>query len=169
MCGALNDGMRETALESIMKKLMLSLAALAALSLSGGAWADAECQAGSAYGTKPGCGPVDAPGSVPPAWGATPPPPNTTAVPQGHSGAPGYYPPGYYPPAAAIVLPQILQSAPAPYVYVDPRTGIAYAQNDGREYLDRDRDGIPDYRDRDRDGDGVRNSRDRYPDDPRWR
>ncbi len=48
------------------KALIVSALALAALGGTGAAFADAECQAGSAYGYKPGCGgPSDARGDIP--------------------------------------------------------------------------------------------------------
>ncbi|MGV3569186.1 MAG: hypothetical protein ACO1PB_01210 [Ramlibacter sp.] len=65
------------------------------------------------------------------------------------------------------------------YSYREPDRGpYAYYGNDGRWFgddrrnerrNDRDRDGIRDQRDYDRDGDGVRNSRDSHPDNPRRR
>jgi hypothetical protein len=127
-----------------MKKAILStVAALALGAASTGAFADAECQAGSAWGGKPGCG-------------------NSVVVPQaqpqvygGHDqGASGWSPDmaygqqGYY-YGLPGVLGQILADGRVvpQYQYQAP-----YARTD-----------------RDRDGDGIRNNRDRYPDDPRYR
>lgn len=134
-----------------MKKLMLSLAAVAALA-SGGAWAQgADCQAGSAWGTPPGCGN----------------PSDNTLIYGNNSGWPpangNVYSYGYALPGVlgALGLPQVINNGSVyttpdgRRVYVDPNTGIAYAQNSRRSW--------------DRDGDGIANNRDRYPDDPRYR
>ena len=124
-----------------MKKLVLSLAAVAAFA-SAGAWAQgADCQAGSAWGTPAGCGnPSDAPGPLyrgndgvnvynNSGW----PPANSNAYPYGYA-VPGVL--------GALGFPQIVQSQRYPQYQA--------SRND-------------------RDGDGVRNSRDRHPDDPRYR
>ncbi|MBC5765318.1 hypothetical protein [Ramlibacter albus] len=127
-----------------MNKLIYSVAAVAAL-FAGGAWAQADCQAGSAWGTNPGCGPTNA---VPPIVGNS-----------------GWTPPYYYPEQAVIpgiaypqlsqVLPQqVYPYANATHIWVDPSTGQQYSIRPRRN---------------DRDGDGVRDNRDRYPDDPRFR
>jgi hypothetical protein len=92
-----------------MKKLMLSLLTAAGLAAGGAAFAqDAECQAGIAWGPKPGCGDPTAP---PPA------PPNATVL-SGPIAAPyydprfGYYDPRVYPPGAhayPYVVPRVVQ------------------------------------------------------------
>lgn len=120
-----------------MKKLMLSVLAIAALS-SGAAFAQdggAEAQAGSAWQQKPDYGPV--PGTAE-YYGNSGFPPAQRAAPYGYR--------AYVP-----------QAGPA-YPYVPPERA---------RRRDRDWDGVRDARDRDRDGDGIRNSRDRHPDDPR--
>jgi hypothetical protein len=138
--------------EFTMKRLILSAVAVAALS-SGAVWADAECQAGSAWGAKPGCGAQDQP---PPAtvWGWTPP--GSVQEQQRQSQA---YPYGYgYPQISQIFgIPQyqaLPQLRAGEQIWVDPSTGTPYRVTP---------------RNWDRDGDGVSNTRDRYPDDPRYR
>lgn len=87
------------------KTLIVSALALAALGSTGAAFADAECQAGSAYGYKPGCGgPTDSSGrSIPdPRYG-------DPRAPQYDTGR--YYPwlfsdGRYYAPHAAVVTPR---------------------------------------------------------------
>jgi hypothetical protein len=132
-----------------MKKLMLSLVAAAAMGAGGAAFAqDAECQAGAAWGPKPGCG------------DPTAAPPNSTVWPQGSP----YYDPRHDPRSA-----QDPRHAYDPrYGYYDPRLGYY----DPRVYSPAPRV-LPLYPNvaqpsrRDRDGDGVRNRYDRWPDDPR--
>ena len=107
-----------------MKKLVLSLAAVAALAGTPGAWADAECQAGSAWGAKPGCGAADEP-----------------TVPRLNNGLPiTLAQPGWYAVPYAdgnnVAYP------------VDPRTGIAYPQHRRYNRNDRDGDGVRNSRDR---------------------
>ena len=130
-----------------MKKAILStVAALALGAASTGAFADAECQAGSAWGGKPGCGNVVVVPQAQPQYGGVDP------------GASGWSPDmaygqnnGYYYGGVPGVLGQVLSDGrvvPLPqYQYRAPYTPT----------------------ERDRDGDGVRNNRDRYPDDPRYR
>jgi hypothetical protein len=137
--------------ELTMKKLILSLAAVAALA-GGAAFAQsADCQAGSGWGTPPGCGN----------------PSDNTIVYGNNSGWPpangNVYSYGYAIPGVlgALGLPQVINNGgtyttpDGRRVYVDPNTCIAYAQNARRSW--------------DRDGDGIANNRDRYPDDPRYR
>jgi hypothetical protein len=145
MPAGFNGDMRVPREEFTMKKLVLSLAAVAACAC-GGAWAQgADCQAGAAWGTPAGCGnPGDAPGYVynngavynngvnvynNSGW----PPANSNAYPYGYA-VPGIL--------GALGFPQIVQSQRYPQ----------YQASRG-----------------DRDGDGVRNRSDRYPDDPRYR
>jgi hypothetical protein len=134
----------QSAKECLMKKkLIVSLLAAAALGGTGAAFADAECQAGSAYGAKPGCGgPTDAYGHVPdPRY-------DSRHVDPRYNNSGGPNDRGHYPwifsegrvlvPHAAAVIPQILGPRHAPTR-------------------------------RDRDGDGIANSRDRWPHDAnRW-
>ena len=127
-----------------MKKLMLSVVAIAALS-TGAAFAQdggAEAQARAAGQQRPDYAPV----------------PGTPEY-YGNSGASlvlqQRYPYGYTNRFGDRVYPT--QAAPA-YPYVPPERA---------RRRDRDGDGVRDARDRDRDGDGVRNARDRHPDDPR--
>jgi hypothetical protein len=84
-----------------MKKLMLSMLAMSAMAAGGAAFAqqgDAECQAGIAWGAKPGCGDPTAPPAAPP---------NATVL-QGPIAAPhydprfGYYDPRVYGPTSRV-------------------------------------------------------------------
>jgi hypothetical protein len=125
-----------------MKKLILPCLALAALAFTAPSFADAECQAGSAYGPKPGCPGPDYGGSG-------------SGGPVGiyHGGVPVM--PGNAYPAYPV------GRAHYPIVLSDGRTVIVPQQYS--QY--------PQYRTsrRDRDGDGVTNRMDRFPDDPsRW-
>lgn len=124
-----------------MNKLMLSsLAALALCASGGAALADAECQAGSAWGYKEGCGGPSpgTPQAYPPYY--VPAPGSNTGWPPAQAGDPYGYAYGY---GNRAYRPQ---AAPA-YPYAAP----ARANR------------------RDRDRDGVSNRRDRFPDDPsRW-
>jgi hypothetical protein len=131
--------------EFTMKKLVLSLAAVAAFACGGAGAQGAVCQAGAAWGTPAGCGhPGDAPGygygnvyrndGVNVYNNSGWPPANSNAYPYGYA-LPGVL--------GALGFPQIAQQYPV------------YPQNQARR--------------NDRDGDGVRNSRDRYPDDARYR
>lgn len=133
-----------------MKKLVLSTFAAVALgAFSGAVLADAECQAGSAWGYKEGCG-GPSPGTPqghPPYY--VPPPGNNSGWPPVQPGDPYGYAYGYGNRA------YVSQAAPA-YPYAPP----ARANR-------RDRGGDGAYNRRDRDGDGVSNRRDRFPDDPR--
>jgi hypothetical protein len=145
-----------------MKRLMLSLVAVGALAAAGGALADAECQAGSAWGPKPGC-----PGSQ----GVTTLP-NVYNDPQYNtSGGPpqvnGILVPNVVVPNGAVMLPGGVLAQALPGI-LGQQYGY-YGYGVPQQYADRDGDGTADHLDRDRDGDGVRNNRDRYPDDPRYR
>ena len=134
-----------------MNKLIHSAAAAALVCFATASFAQAECQAGSAWGSKPGCDNTSAPPPAPIA------------------GNSGWSPPGwvydqnqiYYPGAVPQAFPQQVYpqqvyplNQAGTQVWVDPATGAQYAVRP---------------RASDRDGDGVRNSRDRYPDDPRYR
>ena len=140
-----------------MKKLVLSILAVGALS-SGAVWADAECQAGSAWGLKPGCGGSDAGYAGNSGWA---PPPNNSGWPPPGAVIPGVnaVPYGYAQSAQAFPygVPQYAQRAPqgrrGQQIWTDPTTGAQYSV--------RPRPG-------DRDGDGVPNHLDRFPDDPRY-
>jgi hypothetical protein len=133
--------------ELTMKKLIVSLAALAALG-TGAAFAQgsADCQAGSAWGNNCTLGnpatPIAGNSGWQPPWGYDP-------------ANQGYYD---VPPVVAQSFPGLAYGYPqysdGTQVWTDPRTG--------RQYSIRPRAN-------DRDGDGVRNNRDRYPDDPRYR
>jgi hypothetical protein len=125
-----------------MKKLILAAAAASSLFVGFAAHADADCQAGSTWGTKPGCSAaVDAQAQI---YG-----PGVYNLPGGSVEAQGGQNYGYYGYGAPYALGQILGNnrgydrgyVQSPY----PRTN------------------------RDRDGDGIRNNRDRHPDDPRYR
>jgi hypothetical protein len=141
----------------IMKKLILAgTAAVAMLAGMPVAMADAECQAGSAWGAKPGC---DSAGANPYVV------PNTV---YNNSGGPTVYSYPYALGAVPLALAQ-MQNITLPdgrLALLDPRTGQIV--NNGT-WNDRDGDGVRDSRDTDRDGDGVKNYRDRWPDDPRFR
>jgi hypothetical protein len=125
-----------------MQKIALSALAAAALCLGGGAFAQdggAECQAGSAWGPKPGCGAGPSAGAANPyadrsAW----------VVPQAAS--------------PSIVLPQ------EAYAYHNRVYGANVYPENTRSYYRHGR-----ARRGDRDGDGVPDRHDRYPDDPRYR
>ncbi|MES2936281.1 MAG: hypothetical protein V4864_01285 [Pseudomonadota bacterium] len=108
------------------KTLIVSALALAALGGTGAAFADAECQAGSAYGYKPGCGgPSDSYGSIPdPRYGDPHAPQHDNSRYPWRNGR--YDRDGrYYGPQAAVVTPR----------YAPTRR-------------DRDGDGVPNARDR---------------------
>lgn len=111
-----------------MKKLMLSsLAALALCASSGAALADAECQAGSAWGYKEGCG------------GPSP-------------GTPQAYPPYYVPQPGNSGWPPAQQAYPYGYdnrAY-GPQAAPAYpyAPAARANRRDRDGDGVSNRRDR---------------------
>ena len=130
-----------------MKKLIYSLAAVAALA-GGGAWAQgADCQAGAGWGPPPGCG---NPSDNTIIYG------NNSGWPPANGNVYSYSLPGVL---GALGLPSVINNGgyyttpDGRRVYVDPNTGAAYAQNS---------------RSWDRDGDGISNRRDRYPDDPRY-
>ena len=140
-----------------MKKLIIAGAALAALAgtMSTAFAQGAECEAGSAYGAKPGCS-----GSSISIITL----PNSDRDPSGGNLG------GYWGGAVA--------GAFAPYMLPDGRWVYPQANLPAYTYRpyayrgragDIDGDGVRDRRDTDRDGDGVRNSRDRYPDDYRYR
>lgn len=129
-----------------MKKLIYVAAAAAAL-MAGGAFAqgDAECQAGAAYGPKPGCDSA-----------ATPP----ASAYYGNRvyGNSGWTPEQAYGGNYGNVLPYVLGSALGGVLLNDGRwvSSNNYAYNTPYPRTRRDRD-----------GDGVPNWQDRYPDDPR--
>lgn len=113
-----------------MKKLMLSsLAAVALCASSGAALADAECQAGSAWGYKEGCG------------GPSP-------------GTPQAYPPYYVPAPGNSGWPAAQQAYPYAYGYENrgyaPQAAPAYpyAPAARANRRDRDGDGVSNRRDR---------------------
>lgn len=142
-----------------MKKLMLSVFAAAALAAGGSAMAQdggADCNAGSAWGPKPGCNEARvAPPQYDPGWNTYPQQPYV----YGNQG----YPYGRQAPSARPAYPYAPQG---PYA-VTPRdrNGDGVPDNRARGWdRDQDRDGR---RNRDVDGDGVRNNRDRFPNDPR--
>jgi hypothetical protein len=143
-----------------MKKLILAgVAATAMIAGVAPAMADAECQAGSAWGAKPGCDGAAANVYVPP------------ATVYGNSGwtPNNVYPYGHYPLGAVPLALSQMQSITLPdgrLALLDPRTGQIVNRGG---WNDRDGDGVRDSRDTDRDGDGVKNYRDRHPDDPRFR
>jgi hypothetical protein len=128
--------------ETIMQKILLSALAAAALCAAGGAVAQdggAECQAGSAWGPKPGCG-------AGPSTGAANP----------------------YADQRAWIVPQAVAPTtvgpPEAYAYGNRLYGPnVYPETPRPDYRHR-RGGH-----RDRDGDGVPDRYDRYPDDPRYR
>jgi hypothetical protein len=124
--------------ESHMKRHLYALAAVASL-LAGSAFAQgAECEAGSAWGAKPGCnGAQTQPSQIYGNSGWTPE--------QAYGGNGNLYP---------YVIGQALGSVVLPDGRVVPRYQQQYQQ-------------YPRTR-RDRDGDGVPNWNDRYPDDPRY-
>jgi opacity protein-like surface antigen len=125
-----------------MKKLIFCAAALAAMTVAGGASAQsAECARGSHYSDP--CGNA----------GVVIPQPNYSTG----EGVYGNHQWGWN--------TGVMGAGPYSPYYLpgfDDR-------RDRRARNDRDRDGIRDSRDTDRDGDGVRNNRDRYPDDRRYR
>jgi hypothetical protein len=122
----------------MMKKLILCAALAAAGGMASTAWADAECQAGNAYGTKPGC-----PG---PDYG-----PSTPLGIMGNSGMlmPPQRDEAYYPRAAPDY--PYFRSDAEQRAWERQRWERAHRGNASRH---------------DRDGDGVRNRDDRYPDNP---
>jgi hypothetical protein len=126
-----------------MQKILLSAVAAAALCVGSAAFAQdggAECQAGSAWGPKPGCGAGPSPGAADPYADR-----NYWVVPQAV--------------APATVLPE------QAYAYGNRVYGPNAYPEDARAYRRHGRGA----RDRDRDGDGVPDRYDRYPDDPRYR
>ena len=132
-----------------MKKLICSLAVLAG-AMAGPALANEDCQAGSAWGVKEGCGGPSFGGPA-----VTPLPPG--AVPAAPNGDPYAY----------------RRYGNVPYV-----AGVPQYPYQGRyeQYPDRGRYDQGRYERRqpnptrgDRDGDGIANRVDRYPNDPsRW-
>jgi hypothetical protein len=125
-----------------MQKILLSAVAAAALCVGSIAFAQdggAECQAGSAWGPKPGCGAGPSPGAANPY-----PDRNDWVVPQAV--------------APATVLPD------RAYAYGNRVYGSNVYPDDARSYRRHGR-----ARRGDRDGDGVPDRWDRYPDDPRYR
>ena len=129
-----------------MKNLILSTFAGAAICMgAGSALADAECQAGSAWGYKPGCGGPTVGGQDVNVWSPLPQS-QQQAQAQGWSTAP-QQPYAYGQRPRYDGYPS-MANAPSHYPYVAPTL------NPTR---------------RDRDGDGVQNRHDRRPDDPsRW-
>jgi len=124
-----------------MPKIVLSALAAAALCITGSAFAQdggAECQAGSAWGPKPGCGAGPSPGAANPYADR-----NAWVVPQ-----------------AVSPYPELPQEA---YAYRNRVYGANVYPENTRSYY-RHRHG----RSADRDGDGVADRHDRYPDDPRY-
>jgi hypothetical protein len=131
--------------EIAMQKFMLSALAGCALCLSGAIHAQdggAECQAGSAWGPKPGCGAGPSPGTANP-----------------------------YADQRAWIVPQDSQAtAAAPYAaygYGNRAYGPNAHDRENPRFYERHERGRR--ANRDRDGDGVPDRYDRYPDDPRYR
>jgi hypothetical protein len=128
--------------ETIVNKFVLSALAAAALCVGNSSFAQdggAECQAGSAWGPKPGCGAGPSPGTPMPyanqrAW----------MVPQDA--------------APAAVLPY------QAYAYGNRVYGPNVYPDEARPHYRHGR-----ARRGDRDGDGVADRHDRAPDDPRYR
>ncbi|HSV34708.1 MAG TPA: hypothetical protein VLI46_04085 [Ramlibacter sp.] len=125
-----------------MRKCMLSVLATVAFAAGGAVWAQdggPDCQAGSAYGTPPGCG-------------------------GGPSGAPAYGNSGFTPPPNPYEYGRRGQYSPDPAYPYDRADRERRAREDAQR---RDREARAYATRRDRDGDGVSNRRDRFPDDPR--
>jgi hypothetical protein len=128
--------------ETIMQRIMLSALAATALCIGGSVFAQdggAECQAGSAWGPKPGCGAGPSPGVANP-----------------------------YADQRAWVVPQAVAPATVvpyeAYAYGNRVYGPNVYPENTRSYYRHGRS-----RRGDRDGDGVPDRADRYPDDPRYR
>jgi hypothetical protein len=142
-----------------MKNLILSAILAAGAVTAIPALADPECQAGSAWGVKPGCGGPTQQGI-----------PMPTPEPNIHNNS-GWTPPGGHQPYA---------NSPRPYSRVVPpvveqrRYVERYDRRDDRRYqgdrrYERDDRQVLSPRRGDRDGDGFGNQQDRYPRDPsRW-
>jgi hypothetical protein len=122
--------MRQLPRRNPMKKLIItSLAAAALCTAAGAAFADADCQAGSAWGYKEGCGgPSYGPayGDANSGW-----PPAVQPQPYAYSAPQPYYDSRVYPPVVSVG-PQ--------YPYATRRLHPSRR--------DRDGDGVPNWRDR---------------------
>jgi hypothetical protein len=145
--------------EFTMKKFLVCAVLAAGALATGPALADPECQAGSAWGVKPGCGGPTQQGV-----------PMPTPEPNVYNNS-GWTPPGVNQPYANVprsyspVVPQ----------YAEPRRPVErYDRRDDRRYQGDRRYEREDRRQLqprrgDRDGDGIANQQDRYPRDPsRW-